>query len=213
MNRYAACLLVCLATLAGCSQTILVPVLPRMELKGYSTLGIVQFTSNAEPAVEALATRQFQEAVQAAQPGTRFIELGTRQAALAAVGAKELDAAAARKLAAKHGVEAIFTGEITYGEAKADIRLSDAASLSGSVRAELRGDISARLLEASSGASVWASSAWAKRQLGGMRASADGGVSVAVSKSDPRREMVPALVFHLTQDFRPSSQAISAARR
>jgi hypothetical protein len=213
MTRSIAAVPVWLAMLAGCSSTVLVAVPPRVELKDYATLGIIQFASNAEPAVEAIATRQFQEAVQAAQPGTRFVELGTRQAALAAVGAKTLDAAAVRKLAAKHGVDAIFIGELTYAEPKADFRLSNTGTLGGSLRAELRGDISARLMEASSGASVWSSSAWAKRQLGSVRMSSDETVSAAVSKADPRREMVPALVFHLTQDFRPSTQAISAARR
>jgi hypothetical protein len=196
-------LLLSFVLLSGCSNTARVQVPPRMELKAYGTFGIVQFASS-DPAVAALATRQFQEAVQAAQPGTRFVELGAQPA---------LGAADARKLAAKHGVDAIFTGELIYGEPKADVRISDAMTLSGSVRAELRGDISARLLEAASGASVWSSSAWAKRQLGGVRVSADQGVSAAVTPSDPRREMIPALVFHLTQDFRPSYQAISAARR
>ena len=176
-----------------------------MELKGYGVLGIVQFSSNSEAALDALATRQFQEQVQGAQPGTRFIELGTRQSVLAAVGATELDAAAARKIGAKYGVTGFFLGELAYAEPKADIRITDVANLGGSVRAELRGDISARLIEVATGASGWSSSAWAKRELGAVRASADRGVSAAVSKSDPRREMVPALVYHLTQDFRPSS--------
>jgi hypothetical protein len=205
MNRYAVSLLVALGTLQGCSSTVLVPVPPRMELARYGTLGIIQFTSNSEPAIEALATRQFQEHVQAAQPGTRFIELGTRQSVLAAVGARQFDAEAARKIGAKYGVAAIFAAEINYAEASADIKLSEVAKLGGSMRAELRGDISARLIEAATGASVWGSSAWVKRQLGGVRVSADHGVSASVSNSDPRREMVPALAYHLTQDFRPST--------
>jgi hypothetical protein len=198
-------LIVWLALLSACSNTVLVQVPPRMELARYGTLGIIQFASNAEPAIDALATRQFQEHVQAAQPGTRFIELGTRQSVLAAVGARQFDAEAARKIGAKYGVAAIFVAELDYAEPSADIKLSDVSKLGGSVRAELRGDISARLIEAATGASVWGSSAWVKRQLGGVRVSADQGVSASVSKSDPRREMVPALAYHLTQDFRPST--------
>jgi hypothetical protein len=60
-------------------------------------------------------------------------------------------------------------------------------------------------LETVSGASVWSSSAWARRQLGAVSVSAERGVSGSVSKSNPRDEMVPALVYHLTEDFRPSS--------
>jgi hypothetical protein len=206
MKRYVASLLAALAALPGCSSTVVVPVPPRMELKGYGTLGIVQFSSNSDVAVDVLATRQFQEQVQAAQPGTRFIELGSREALLSAVGGKQLDADAARRIGARYGVAALFVGDIVYAEPKADIRVHDIARLDGAVRAEIRGDISARLIETASGASVWSSSAWARRQIGGVRVSADHGVSAAVSgKADPRRDMVPALVFQLTHDFRPSS--------
>jgi hypothetical protein len=195
MNRYVASLLAALAILPGCSSTVMVSVPPRMELKSYGTVGIVQFTSNSDGAVAVLATRQFQEQVQAAQPGTRFIELGA-----------QLDADAARRIGAKFGVAAIFLGELVYAEPKADIKVTDIARLDGSVRAEIRGDISARLIETASGASVWSSSAWARRQIGGVRVSADQGISGSVStKADPRRDMVPALVHQLTHDFRPST--------
>jgi hypothetical protein len=206
MKRYIASLLAALAALPGCSSTVLVPVPPRMELKSYGTLGIVQFASNADAAVDVLATRQFQEQVQAAQPGTPFIELGSRQALLSAVGAAQLDAEAVRRIGAKYGVAAVFFGDIVYAEPKADIRVHDLTRLDAAVRAELRGDISARLIETASGASVWSSSAWARRQIGGVRVSADAGVSGAVStKADPRRDMVPGLVYQLTHDFRPST--------
>jgi hypothetical protein len=206
MKRYVASLLAALATLPGCSSTVVVSVPPRMELKSYGTLGVVQFASNSDGAIDVLATRQFQEQVQAAQPGTRLIELGSRQALLGAVGAAQLDADAARKIGAKFGVAAIFLGEIVYAEPTADVKVTDLARLDGAVRAEIRGDISARLIEAASGASVWSSSAWARRQIGGVRVSADQGISGSVStKADPRRDMVPALIYQLTHDFRPSS--------
>jgi hypothetical protein len=35
--------------------------------------------------------------------------------------------------------------------------------------------------------------------------SAEHGVSGALNKSNPRHDMVPALVYQLTHDFRPSS--------
>jgi hypothetical protein len=206
MKRYVASLLAALATLPGCSSTVVVSVPPRMELRSYGPLGVVQFASNSDGAIDVLATRQFQEQVQAAQPGTRLIELGSRQALLGAVGAAQLDADAARKIGAKFGVAAIFLGEIVYAEPTADVKVTDLARLDGAVRTEIRGDISARLIEAASGASVWSSSAWARRQIGGVRVSADQGISASVStKADPRRDMVPALVYQLTHDFRPSS--------
>ena len=68
MHKYAGItLLLSFAMLWGCSSTVLVPVPPRMDLKGYGTLGIVEFGSNADPAINVHATRQFQEQIQAAQ--------------------------------------------------------------------------------------------------------------------------------------------------
>jgi hypothetical protein len=206
MRRYATFkLLLSLAMLWGCSHTVLVSVPPRMDLKGYGTLGIVEFASNSDRAINARATQQFQEQVQAAQPGTRFIELGNREAVLASVGARQLDVDAARRIGQKYGVAALFLGDIAYSDPRTDVKLTDLTKLEGGVRSEIRGDISSRLVETGTGASVWSSSAWASRQIGRLSVSAEQGVSGGVSKSNPRDEMVPALVYHVTQDFRPSS--------
>jgi hypothetical protein len=206
MRTYAGfTVLLSLAMLWGCSSTVLVSVPPRMDLKSYGTLGIVEFGSNSDGAINARATRQFQEQIQAAQSGTRFIELGSREAVLAAVGGRQLDADALRKIGEKYGVAAIFLGDIAYSEPRTDVKLTDLTKLDGGMRTEIRGDISSRLVETNTGASVWSNSAWARRQIGRLRVSAEQGLSGAVSKSNPREEMVPALVYQLTHDFRPSS--------
>jgi hypothetical protein len=95
---------------------------------------------------------------------------------------------------------------VTYSQPKIDVVGFDPARLQGAVKAELKGDMSSRLLETSSGASVWSSSSWAKRQLGNVRVSADVGVSGSISQSNPRAEMVDDMVYHLTHDFRPTSR-------
>src|ERR1051325_9326665 len=69
-------LAVLLATGNGCSSTVLVSVPPRVDLKGYGTLGVVDFTSNSGGAGGARATQQLQEQIQAAQPGTRLRPVG-----------------------------------------------------------------------------------------------------------------------------------------
>jgi hypothetical protein len=205
MRGYLGFVLLSLAMLSGCSSTVLVTVPPRVDLKGYATLGIVEFTSNAAGPMGARATQQFQEQVQSAQPGTRFIELGGREALLAAVGRSQLDAEAAKRIGRKYGVAALFVGDIAYSEPRTDIRVSDLTKLEAGLRTEVKGDISARLVETESGASVWSNSGWVRRQLGRVNVSAEHGVSGAMSKSDPREEMVPALVYQVTQDFRPST--------
>ena len=139
-------LLLSVAALLGCSSTVLVPVPPRMELQSYGTLGIVEFASSAGPAIGARATREFQAHIHAAQPGTGILELGSREAVLAAVGSRELDAQAVRKIGEKHGVSAIFLGDVIYSEPRTDVRVSDIDKLEGGVRTEVRGDISSRLM-------------------------------------------------------------------
>ena len=204
MRPYAVCvLLLSLAVQWGCSKTVLVPVPPRMELKNYGTLGIVEFASNSDPAINSYATQQFQEQIQGAYPGTPILELGSRQAVLEAVGATQLDAEAMTKIGKKYSVSAVFVGDIVYSEPKTDLRLTDLTKLEGGVRTEVKGDLSAKLMETKSGASVWSSSAWAKRQIGAVSLSTRQGVSASLGDSNPRKEMVPALVFHVTEDFRP----------
>lgn len=199
--------IILLTMLAACGGgTILVTVPPRMPLQNYGTLGIVGFSANADRGAAAHATRKFQEEVQAAQPGTPFLELGDLDSVLASVGAAQLDPAALKKIGAKYGVRAVFVGELVYSEPKMDVKVMDLAKLEGGVQAEMRGDISSRLLETASGASIWSSSAWARRQLGAVHISAEQGVSGAMSQGNPRDEMVPALVYHLTEDFRPTTE-------
>jgi hypothetical protein len=44
-----------------------------------------------------------------------------------------------------------------------------------------------------------------RRQIGRVNVS-EYGVSGSITKSDPREEMVPALVYQLTYDFRPTTE-------
>jgi len=205
MRSLIAPILVSSFLVSGCSSTVLVTVPPRMDLKGYATLGVVDFTSNASSAVAARATQQLQEQIQSAQPGTRFIDLGSREAVLAAVGRNQLDADTAKRIGKRYGVDAVFLGEITYSDPKTDVRVNDLAKLDAGLRTEVKGDISARLVETASGASVWSNSGWVRRQVGHVNVS-EQGISGSMTKSDPREEMVPALVYQLTHDFRPTTE-------
>lgn len=201
-----AAVLLSLTALWGCSHTVTVQVPPRVDLQSYGTLGLLDFASNSNGSINAQTTREFESHVHAAQPGTRIVELGSRDALLAAVGSRQLDAQALRKIGEKYGVDAIFVGSVSYSEPRTEVKVTDIAKLEGGVRVELRGDINGKLIETRTGASVWSSSAWARRQLGSMSVSAEQGVNGAMrSASNPREEMVPSLVYHLTEDFRPTS--------
>ncbi len=195
-----------LAFLSGCaSKTVLVHVPPQLDMGAYATTGIIEFAANADAAIAKHATRQFQESVQRAQPGTRFIEIGSREHVLAAVGARELDTEAIRKIGQKYGVAALFLGEITYSDPKVDIVVFDPYEAAGCSQGRGQG----RHVEPAHGNEFrrerLSSSSWAKRQLGSVRVSGEIGVSGRVSQSNPREEMVPDMVYHLTHDFRSTS--------
>ena len=51
MKAYVGAGIMVAALLSACSRTVMVPVAPRMDLKGYATVGIVDFNSNSERAI------------------------------------------------------------------------------------------------------------------------------------------------------------------
>jgi hypothetical protein len=146
MRRFAALVLMLLLGSCSSTRTVLVDVPPRVDLKQYGTLGLVEFGSNYDAATNARATREFLAQIHAAQPGTRIVDLGTREALLGPAGGRQLDVEALRKIGAKFGVEAVFVGDIVYSDPKTDIRINDLARLDGGARTEVRGDMAVRLI-------------------------------------------------------------------
>ncbi len=63
--------------LIGCAPKVM--VLPRIDLKVYDNVGIVEFSSNAEGNLDQFATQKFLEAIQSSQPGVRILELGNKE--------------------------------------------------------------------------------------------------------------------------------------
>src|SRR5258708_33183721 len=140
MRKFAGiALLWSLALLWGCSHTELVPVPPRIDLRTYGTLGIVEFASNADAAVNIHATRQFQEQIQSAQPGTPFLALGSREPVPGAVGSRQLDAGTVKEVGEKYRVDAVFVGDIVYSDPKTDVKITHLTKLDGSGHHEIRG--------------------------------------------------------------------------
>lgn len=203
MRRFAWILL---AGLWGCSNTVTVTVPPKVDLKRYGTLGLVDFASNYDAATGSKATREFLAHIHSAQPGTPLLELGSREALLAGVGGRQLDPDTLRRIGEKHKVDAIFVGDVAYSE-KSDYT-GDLTRLEGSMRTAVRGDVSAKLLDARSGATVWSSSAWARRETNRINVSVTQGVSGKSRSADPHDEMIPSFIWHLTGDFRATTQEV-----
>lgn len=145
----------------GCSstKTVRVAVPPRMDLAPYPVVGIVTFASNRNDGqLDRLATQKFLESVQAAQPGTRVVELGSQQEVLASVGRSTWDATALRAVKSKHEVDALIVGRIDVDRAKPSVAVSSLWK-AVSARADVNVALSARVFETQSGATMWTDSA------------------------------------------------------
>ena len=196
------------AVLEGCGggNYVTVEVPPSVNLLGYDAIGVIEIGSNADSTINRYATDRFQSVVQSAQPGTRLIELGSLGSVLGAVGARELDADAVRRIGARYRVAAVFQGQITYSEPKVNVGgFADLMTAQGSATVQMRGEMFARLFETRTGASVWSNSSWATRQVGGVSVSREHAIEGSVRSSDPRHDMVGSLVYEVTTGLRPTT--------
>lgn len=192
--------LVSLAFLFGCSTTVMLP--PRVDLAGYGTIGMIELDSEANPPLPRFATSKLLEAIQSAQPGVRILELGSEQRALQAVEREELDFETIRALGERYRVDAILVGELDVTDVKPNVRLSSQlASLSA--RADVEATLSARLLETTSGATFWTSSARGRQPVAHVGITKRG--PVRFGADDPENaygRLVQSLVHTITADFR-----------
>lgn len=191
-------------SLAACSKTVVVAVPPRVDLKEFSTIGVVRFQADGGPSAANELTHRFLATIQAAQPGTRLLELGPEAEVLAAVRSSALDLAAVKAVGAQFGVDALLTGRLEASEAKP--RLSVAPDLKAlSAGASVNGSLQARLQETRTGATVWTNGAHGTWNLASLHLNGQGAPwSVHAAQPDGVHEaMLDELVEVATRDFRP----------
>ncbi len=193
-----AALLLIVGTLAACggSRTRTQQVLldPAVSLAPHSRIGLVTFTATgAKGGLATLATQRFAERVLGAQQGIELLELG----ALTGV----IDAAAARRLGQQHGVKTIMVGQLTVSDIKPRVRLLGGLSASTEVTVAL----STRLLSTESGATLWARSSTQRETLQSVSLLNGTAVFDAQDPGEAYGEIVNALVWNVTTDFRGTS--------
>ena len=192
-----------LLSLVGCAtSTVKVFVPSAIVLKEYGTIGIIDFTSNTDAAINRYATRTFQEHVQVAQPGVPFLELGTQRDVLAAVGARELNAQAISKIGEHYKVDAIFIGDLVYSKVKTDFDMSQMLDLKASVKTYMEATLIARLNLVKNGATVWSNSSSFKRTLSKLRVSKGSRPSFNLNDADAQRKILPDMIYEITCGFR-----------
>ncbi len=191
---------VLMVVVLGCAPRAMVP--PKINLKHYEVLGIIEFRSPDDEELGHYVTERFIEAIRRDQELVRIIELGSEADILKAVGHDRLDKAAFKAIGEEHEVSTIIAGGIVVSYIPADITLTPGFG-SLSVEAELEGTLDAQMVETSTGASIWSDSVNETKRAGDV--SIFGGKDLAFDLENPNKtynKLLDDLIEKATRDFR-----------
>jgi hypothetical protein len=204
----AAFLAVGFSVLSGCSHTHTVQVVipPQMDLAPYRIIGVVEFSTNGEAELNEYATQNYLQAVQAAQPEVRFLELGSQERVLSKVSGGQLDFEAIKSIGRIYNVDAVMFGNLKISEPKPDVHVSStwqSTWQSMSAGAYIEASLITKLWETDSGAMRWTNTSQGRDTLARLSASTSG--SFHLGAKDPKEtygRLIPQLVYANTEDFR-----------
>jgi hypothetical protein len=195
--------LLVLATGCSSGRYIREAVPPRVELREYRTVGLVRFTCNERGDLDGLSTQRFLRAVQAAQPGTRVIELGSDRRVLGSVGRRSWDRDTLRAVREQHGVDAVIVGHVQVERSRPDVAFSTYDVKRVNVSQDVNVELTARLMETRSGATIWTDGAKAVTNLAHGSISDRGHGHFGMSNPEASYgEMLDGLVWNVTDAFR-----------
>ena len=198
-----------LALLAACASNPparRVWVGPRIDLKQYEIIGMVEFASNSKGKLASLATRRFEESARRDQDMVRMVEIGTQQQALASANQGQWSPESCKAVAKQHNANTLFRGTLTLRNVHPAVQLNSFFR-SGTVTAQVEATLEVEMLEAETGASIWSRSSQATRSLG--QVSVFGGKEYSFDAADPQAaygDLVDSLVNDVTRDFQGSWQ-------
>jgi hypothetical protein len=173
---------------------------PMYDLRGYPAVGLVQLSTTGQSRLNETATQQLMQQLQEAQPGIRILELGSEQAALAAVGRPQLDPEAVRALGAKHGIQALFAGTVEASKAKPAVNVT--SLMSAALSAKVNVTVAARLFDATNGTTMWTNSVSLDGEVAGVSVGG-GGASIGAQGADTTsNQLVQQATFALADPFR-----------
>jgi hypothetical protein len=193
-----------LILLVGCAshQTVMVP--PRIDLTQHELIGLIEFSSSSAEELVPLATRRFTDLARQDQGLVRILEFGPEKELLASVGQDQWGTEAIRALGREHGVQTVLIGELEISDVRPDLSVSGALR-SGSLSAKVEATLAVRLVETSTGASIWSRSAVTTASLGHLTVL--GNKEIVFDAADPDGAygaMIDVLVDQVTRDFRVS---------
>jgi hypothetical protein len=138
---------------------------PLIDLKEHEVIGIIEFTAPDDGDLGAHVTRKFIEAIRKDQGMVAIMELGSEHDVLASIGAQSLDSEALRAIAEKHDLRTIFTGELELTKVAPGVSVSPSIE-AVRVSAETEAHVSARMVDAVRGVSLWSGSGRAVEDIG-----------------------------------------------
>ncbi len=201
-NSSLALVTIAATLLVGCSSTkVLVP--PRMDLARYGSVGMVEFTPVGQATLHREASREFMAAIQAAQPGTPILELGDEKRVMDAVAGYEWDPETVKAIGQQFDVDVLVVGVLEAQEVKPSLSI-DSSLRSVNASAGLEAQLTAKMYDTRSGATVWTTNARDQRKVAGVSVSS-GGISGSGSTDTDtvHGRMMRNLVAVATNDFRP----------
>ncbi|MEO0072795.1 MAG: hypothetical protein ABIK10_05120 [candidate division WOR-3 bacterium] len=178
---------------------ILLP--PKIDLRGYENIGIVQFKCSEAPKLEALITQKFILEITKDQKNLGIIELGPEKELLAALNLNVLNPDAYREIATKYNVSSIFLGELIISDVKPSVMINPGLSYVGA-RGIVDADIIVKFIDLKSQKIIWTNTAKTRREVGHI-----GFVSgkFTFDAQDPQAAygpMAEELVRKVTKDFK-----------
>ncbi len=192
--------IVLMAEILSCGKKVMVP--PRIDLKQYEVIGIIEFRSSSEGELGSYATKKFTEAMRMDQGMIRIVKLGKEADLLRSVGENWLTQAAYMALGEKHKVSTIVTGKVVVSDVRPDVTITPGGGYV-SFRADVDATLSVEMIETGNGASIWNNIASATGNVG--HVSLFGGRAFTFDADDPEEaygKLVNDLVDKTTKDFR-----------
>jgi hypothetical protein len=202
--RLAACLAILIPIFSGCSHTEKVLIPPKMDLRPYGTVGIIEFSVNAENDLKQSTTQEYIQTVQSAQPGVRILELGGKERVLKKVGKSELDPEAVKAIGSAYHVDVLVYGQLSVSDPKPNLSLSSTWE-SLQAGADIEAFLMTKLWETGSGATLWTKSSRTRESVASFAADTSGNINIEASDpKDSYTNLVSNLVYANTMDLRSS---------
>jgi hypothetical protein len=189
--------------LFGCSHKGKVLMPPPVVLSDYDTIGVIEFSTNAENSLRPYITQNFIQYVQSAQPGTRILELGDQDGVLRSLGQSNLNPETIQLIGKKYNIDALILGHLEVSEIKPEINVYSSAKAI-KARGCIEAALSTRILETRGGATLWTRLSPSTVQVARLKVLETGSVSFGIS--DPKEKygkLIQELCYANTCDFRP----------